>query len=260
MRNLIYTNMIRLKKSKLFWMGALSTIIYSAFLLIMNYRDLTISGGTAITHLNWYFFSSLLIVGAFCAVFSGMFIGTEYSNQTLRNKLIVGHTRKSIYMANFLTIFLANVLVFVAACLIVVIIGVPLFGWNLIHPMNFIWTFISGILMLASFAGLFTFISMLISNKAISVMTCMMTYVVLFIVGNILRLLILDYYVASSNIPNNIFTLTLEFFYDFLPICQSFQISSGIILHPLRLPIYSIINIILTTAFGVRIFTKKNLV
>lgn len=259
MRNLIYANMIRLKKSKLFWIGVLAAMIYSAILLIMNYRELIISEEAAITHLNWYFLSSLSIVGAFCAVFSGMFIGTEYSDQTLRNKLIVGHTRKNIYIANLITIFFANVLVFAAACFVVVVIGIPLLGWNLISPINFIWTLFSGILMLASFAGLFTFLSMLISNKALSVMTCMITYVVLFLVGSILRVSIFSYYATSSNMPNEIYTLVLEFLYDFLPIGQNFQISGGIILHPFRLPIYSIISIVLITVFGLKIFAKKDL-
>ena len=43
MRKLIFANMTRLRKNKLFWTGIVISMAYSAFLLIMNYLEMLIS-------------------------------------------------------------------------------------------------------------------------------------------------------------------------------------------------------------------------
>ena len=40
------------------------------------------------------------IIGLFMAMFTSLFIGTEYDYGTIRNKIIVGHSRTSIYFSN----------------------------------------------------------------------------------------------------------------------------------------------------------------
>lgn len=52
---------------------------------------------------------SLLLGGGaeamlFSAIFTALFLGTDYSNGTIRNKLIIGHTRAEIYFSNLLTV------------------------------------------------------------------------------------------------------------------------------------------------------------
>ena len=261
MRNLIFANITCLRKNKLFWAGIVLSMIYSAFLLVINYLEMTNSSETAIMQLNWYFLSALSVAGIFCPIFSGWFIGTEYSDGTVRNKLIAGHKRSSIYSANVFIIFLAECLVFVAASLVVFAVGVPLFGCHFLYPMQFVSYLVSGILMLGAFSGVFTFISMLASSKAAAVAACMITYAVLFAAANFLRITVFSYYgeMPLASMSDETIRLVLVFLYDFLPTGQSSQISSGILLHPYIFPLYAIVNIVLTTACGLTIFKKKDL-
>lgn len=261
MRNLILVNLMRLKKSRVFCGGVIISMLYSAFLLVMNYREMAVSPETAITHLNWYFLSPLAFSGVFCAIFCSMFVGTEYSDGTIRNKLMVGYTRGSIYCANLIAVFLANVFVYAAACLVVALIGIPMFGGNLIFPMQFALKTFSGILMLASFAGIFTMLSMLISNKAASVAACTIVYALMLEGGTLLRIAVYNYYMdkPSADIANASINPIIEFLYDFLPTGQSSQIVGGMLWNPYRLPLYSIIIIILTTIFGIVVFAKKDI-
>ena len=261
MRNLIYVNMMRLKKSRIFCAGIIVSMAYVAFLLIMNYREMTYSPETVINQLNWYFLSTLPIASAFCSVFSGMFLGTEYSDGTIRNKLMVGYTRKEIYSANLLTVFLANAFVYFAGCFVTVVMGIPMFGWNLVAPMNFALRMFSGILMLGAYAGVFTFLSMLIDSKAVSAAGCMVFYAILFIGSPFLQAAVYSYYETMpwNYLPDKSIQPLLEFLYDFLPSGQVMQISGGITLHPYRLPIYSVICIVLTTVCGTAAFAKKDL-
>lgn len=259
MRNLIYVNMMRLKKSRIFCAGIIVSMAYVAFLLIMNYQEMAYSPETVISQLNWYFLSTLPITSAFCSVFSGLFLGTEYSDGTIRNKLMVGYTRKEIYCANLVAVFLANVFVYFAGCLVVAVVG-PMFGWNLVAPMNFALRMFSGILMLGAYAGVFTLLSMLIDSKAVSAAGCMVFYAILFIGSPFLQAAVYSYYETMpwNYLPDKSIQPLLEFLYDFLPSGQVMQIS-GITLHPYRLPIYSVICIAITTVCGMAVFAKKDL-
>lgn len=57
-----------------------------------------------------------------------MFIGTEFSDGTMRNKLIVGHRRREIYFTNFLTCALSGIFFNLVYLALVSLIGIPLFG------------------------------------------------------------------------------------------------------------------------------------
>ena len=46
---------------------------------------------------------SLQVVGILISIFYSLFLGTEYNDGTIRNKLIVGHKRETIYLASFIT-------------------------------------------------------------------------------------------------------------------------------------------------------------
>ena len=59
MRNLIYVNMMRLKKNRIFRAGVAVSMAYVAFLLFMNYQEAADTPETVIRQLNWYFLSTL---------------------------------------------------------------------------------------------------------------------------------------------------------------------------------------------------------
>ncbi|WP_279053476.1 hypothetical protein [Eisenbergiella tayi] len=114
--------------------------------------------------------------------------------------------------------------------------------------------------MLGAYAGVFTLLSMLIDNKAISATVCMVLYVVLFLGAPFLQTAVFSYYHGASlnHMPGESIRPLLEFLYDFLPVGQELQIS-GIFIHLYRLPVYSVICIALTTICGMAVFTKKDL-
>lgn len=261
MRNLIFANFTRLKKSKLFRTGIIVSALYTAFLLIMNYLEMTASVESTTVSLNWFFFSAISVAAIFCPIYSGFFVGTEYSDGTIRNKLIAGHKRCNIYFANAITIFCAEGLLFLVSAAIIIALGIPMFGLNIEYPSHFIMYLFAGILMLAAFASLFTMVSTLISNKTSSVAACLIIYAVLFIITNYLRIAVFSYYggMTLDGISNEATRIMLEFLYDFLPTGQSMQISSGVILRQYSIFLYSLMNIALTTIWGLFVFKRKDI-
>nr|WP_317283630.1 ABC transporter permease subunit [uncultured Sellimonas sp.] len=261
MCNLIFANIIRIKKSKLLWTGIIVSALYTTFLLIMNYLEMVYSVAITTVSLNWFFFSAISVSSIFCPIYSGFFVGTEYSNGTIRNKLIAGHKRCNIYFANAITIFCAECLLFLVSAGIIIVLGIPMFGFNIKYLSHFIWHLFAGILMLAVFASMFTMVSTSISNKTSSVASCLIIYAVLFIIAKYLSITIFSYYgeVPLGGISNKLAKITSEFLYDFLPTSQSLQITSGVILHPHSFFLCSFVNIVLTTVLGLFLFKRKDI-
>lgn len=105
MIKLLLANKMRLK-NKLFWSGLFITVGYCLLLLLLNYIEMISHTGNSIIMVDWYLLAPFSALSFFCPIFCSMFIGTEYSDGTIRNRLIVGHTRKSIYLSNFLQLVL----------------------------------------------------------------------------------------------------------------------------------------------------------
>lgn len=49
------------------------------------------------------FFIYALFVPLMVSLLTALFIGTDYSDGTMRNKLIAGHVRRKIYVANLIS-------------------------------------------------------------------------------------------------------------------------------------------------------------
>ena len=97
MSRLLSAGLIRLKKSKLFWlfcglMFALGLFFPASLYLQAQKYNLA-------TTIDQTFFSHVMYMGVISAVFVSLFIGTEYSDGAIRNKLMIGHSRISIYFA-----------------------------------------------------------------------------------------------------------------------------------------------------------------
>lgn len=253
MRNLIWANFQRLRKSRIFWIGLFSAIGYVLFLLFMNYIEFRLHTDVSIIPVNWYLLSPFSILSLFCPIFCSMYIGTEYSDGTIRNFLIIGHTKRTIYMANFLTVSFACVGIAVCTSLFAALVGSLLFSWNIIYPMQFVLYYFNGLLMLMAMSSFFTFMAMLISNKANSVLVCILIFIACFILETIIKSRIFNVELIYSNIE------LLKFLYNCIPMGQCFQLTSGMAFHPFRLPIYSLLFIAVTIGCGLAFFEKKDL-
>ena len=90
----------------------------------MILHDFTITLGTLFFHLLYLYRHPAV---RFCQPF----IGTEYSDGTIRNKIVVGHSRSTIYLANLLTCCFAGLIMCLCFILPTLAIRIPLFGFSL---------------------------------------------------------------------------------------------------------------------------------
>lgn len=276
MRKLLSANFSRLLKDKIFWLEMILIVIISMGIMLRGIGD--IPGMEEIGYpvtIDDYYYSLSPMLGLFIAIFVSLFLGTEYSDGIIRNKLVVGHTRADIYLANFVVCFVAG-LFFVTAWMLTGLVGIPFWGTWAIGIEGFITYFLIAVFAVGAQTGIMVLLSMLSSNKAITAVVEILLFLGLLIVASIIynRLcepeLISGVEITAEGIqmadpsPNPLYIArpartVYEWLLDILPTGQGILMTNVEITHPLRDMLSSIAIAIATTMFGVVSFRKKNL-
>ncbi len=274
MSRLLTVHFSRMWKNKLFWGEMLFMFVLGIFCVITVYRARLEGIQTGLdAALQGY----PMMIGFLSALFCGVFGGTEYSDGTIRNKLIAGHTRWSDYLSS-LIVHSAQILLCLFSFLLAdLALGLPLLGGFVIDKRILLMLAGSIVTMLA-FSAIFTLISMLCQNKTTGVCICLILFCVMFFMAMDIaqRLEEPEFYEGYTYMtdagvtehedaqPNpNYLTGTkreaYEFLQDFLPCNQMYQYT---MMHSeidtRRLMLYSLSIIIVVTAAGIFVFRKKD--
>ena len=230
------------------------------------------------SYIDGVFFSYVLFIGTVIAAFMSLFLGTEYSDGTIRNKLIVGHSRSAIYISNYIICFVAAIVISAVYMVTCVIIGLPLKIFFMTPMEEILITILTALVLCFSFTGLFTLIAMLCQNKAAVAVICVVGAFVLLFGATFIQSslsqpeMVNDYYydeaqdewIEGDLIPNQSYVggvkrQIYEFLQDFLPGGQSIQISQAQLEDPWLLQGYSAIIAIASSAIGLVLFRRKDL-
>ncbi len=278
MNKLLFANLARLKKDTTFWTGMAFMFVVGIARPISTYYD-KIRWNYNFTFEN-SFFVYVVFMAILSSVFCSLFIGTEYSNGTIRNKLIVGHKRSDIYLSNLFLCLAASFFMCVSYLIPNFCIGFPLLGVFTI-PLRLVLGIIGCIFILSiAFTSIFTMISMLSQSKSTAAVICILGVFMLMFTG-----IILNGRLSEPEFYNNNFFMTdegviqsgaaspnpayvkgfkrdvYEFLMDFLPGGQVIQLSSDTEKNlPLgKMSIYSILIAITAGIFGICFFHKKDI-
>ncbi|HCT92356.1 MAG TPA: ABC transporter permease [Lachnospiraceae bacterium] len=275
MSRLLAANFARLKKSHAFLAEIIFMILLGIYEPVVRYFTMKQSGETI--PLDNGFFLCVALILILAAVLCSLYVGTEYSDGTIRNKVVVGRRRPAIYLANLITCALADTflcLLYFAAYLCV---GLPLLGPFQAVPPQVAYYILCTVLLAIAASAIFTLAAMLIQNKAATVAVCLLGAFALLLAGSYIdsRLSEPETYPSYSLItdgevinegeePNSHYLRgtkrkVYEFFYDFLPGGQAVQITSWTVARPWNPPLYAVIITVAATGCGVYAFNKKDL-
>ncbi len=276
MNKLLSAGFARLWKNKFFWLGIVLLPGIIVLALSSNYHDMKL--GYFQAHLDDFLYGAYMFIGIFTAVFASLFLGTEYSDGTMRNKLIIGHSRVSVYLSSLIVCFISSLIVSLAAILITFAVGIPLFGMPQTPPAAIVLAYLYGSLMIAALSGVFTLLSMLISSKPISAVTCTVgIFILMFVTTAIIQRLqapemLTGMYdmsvdgniIPQEPVPNPYYlrgmTRTIyEFLRDLLPLGIGIQLNQGGLQHPLQSCLLAVFVTAGTTAGGILAFRRKDL-
>lgn len=166
MGNLLRVDFFRLWRSKSFWACMIFQVGSALFFPIMNYIR-GIKNGFSIVP-DWNLFAGIAFICVLSALFSTLFVGTDYSDGTIRNQLVVGHHRWEIYLSHLFTCITGCLLMCVGYLLPYLVVSRPLLG-----PLQQdAWTILAyvgvALVLTVALASLYTMLAMLIPNRTVS--------------------------------------------------------------------------------------------
>ena len=272
MIKLLNAGFSRLKKDKLFW-GLTIVIIGFALLLLYNaYSDM--KEYNSVVSVDGYFLNIGALIGFAIAILSSVFLGNEYSNGTLRNKIVIGHNRIKIYLSNLIILSIISIFWVLLFEIVIACIGIPLLG-NVQMSLN-TFLLMLGIILLFSIAyvSIFTFIAMVCSNKTATSIICLVIVFAMMGASSILLNILttppmtteytmVDGQPIPQEVPNPRYPTeqerkVYEVILNILPQGQACSIL-GYESNYKILPLYSLGVIIAFTGAGIFIFKRKDL-
>lgn len=273
MSRLLHAEFGRLRRNRLFLIGSLVMAVCAFWIVVSSYRFQMKYGYEMM--FNTQFFVYMNIIGVILSVFTGMFVGTEYSDGTIRNKLIIGHKRSSVYLTEFFVTALAGILMNLTYMLVACAVGIPLFGKIHISAPTFALYMVDGLLVTIVYAAIFTLVSMLSGNKATAAVLCMLLLLGMAIVGvynqgllsqpeMIEQARMVDGEMVIETVKNHRYISGVkreicQFIADVLPVTQGSMIESLEAVHPKLMALYSVVWIIAATGAGLFFFERKNI-
>lgn len=277
MNKLLAANFSRLLRNKVFWVCCIFAFCYGVFMQVMNYLTTTASG--EVPQIDDLFFSFSIWTGILLSAFISLFLGTEYSDGTIRNKLVIGHRRRDIYLSNLIVCITAGAVMCALNLIASFAVGLPLIG-RFDAGAELVFATCIGILVAAAaFASICTMISMLCQNRAAAaVINILLIFLLLFVSLYIRAWLeapetittqsvVMDENGVSSmtteEVPNPVYLRgatreVCEFINDFLPTGQTVQFTN---MEAENIPLLCTYSVAITAAAagaGTLVFKKKD--
>lgn len=282
MTKLLHAGFYRLKKNKVLGGCLLAIWSYELFVLLSQYHSM-IKEGYEYT-LDPLYFNFLVLIGILSSILVSLFIGTDYHDGTIRNKLICGASRSSVYLSNFILMASCGIFCVLTGYAVALGLGLPLFG-SFEMPVSAVLALsLISILFTLAYVSIFHMVSMTCSSKTTSAVCCILLAFALFFIAIMLfNSLAQPEYIeqlsASSMKAGQIVTtedavletvknpaylsgMKREIYQnimDFLPSGQMVQLLNGGDIHIFRAAFYSIFIIVGTNMIGLRIFKKKDI-
>lgn len=287
MYKLLNASFSRLRKNKIFLGLVILTIIIAAFMLISEYLDKVkyssvfgISSNTTDILLMKF----INIIGFFIAIFTSLFVGAEYSDGTIRNKIVAGHSRKNIYLSNLIVSIIVGLILEFIYLIIISIVAIPLFGSIQMTFSQFAFILLDMIMIIIAYSSIFNFIALICSNITISTVSSLLLILIMFVIDMLLsptansteyiqKNKVMDEQgnityeiVKNEDYLGKIIQTTCKTIINFNPVSQAIEISGNKInmneedFNNMKVyPLYSLGLIIIITAIGIYLFNIKEL-
>lgn len=180
MSRLLCADFAKLKKNRFFWLCIIGMVGFGLFMKIMEYITMQQYADEA-PPLDSMLSVYSMVIGFLTAAFVSLFVGTEYSDGTIRNKIIIGHSRAAIYFSNLITCSAAGFFMCFAYLLPALAAGIPLCGIKTADFRYLAGMILCSFIMTLAFTSLCTLVGMLCQNKAMTAVITILSVCLLFV-------------------------------------------------------------------------------
>lgn len=273
MIKLLRAGFTRLRKNKLFWLLTVFSIGLALFMIYTQYSDM--KKYEEVIEVEQLMLNYSMMVGIVIAIFTSLFLGVEYSDGTIRNKICIGHKRVNIYLSNLIIVTLTSLFSYILFLVIVASIGIPLFGAITITQSKLLMLLGCIFVTVIAYSSIFTFLAMIISNKTITaivsimlafalMMNAMICFNKLEAPKTITEAAIVNGETKIEEVPNPKYPSEKQkkvyrTMLDINPAGQMLQLAGRVVPNLSILPLYSLGIIVVFTGTGLVLFKKKEL-
>ena len=215
------------------------------------------------------------MIGIVIAIFTSLFLGVEYSDGAIRNKISIGHKRTNIYLSNLFITTITSLFSYILFMIVISIIGIPLFG-GITMSISVLLKFIGYVFMtIIAYSSLFTFVAMMISNKTITaIVSIMLAFGLMMTALTCLNIVNAQEYIQEASMINGEMSFeevknpkypsetkkkVCQTLVDINPAGQMFQLAERSAPNLKVLPLYSLGILVVFTGTGLGLFKKKEL-
>lgn len=286
MNKLISANFARLFKSGVFRLYMIFSVGMSAFLILMRYLDYQQNMEYYNKELppEYHTMDGIVFVGLLYILFAvpvlvGNFVGTEYSDGTIRNKLIVGHKRIDIYIANLIVCTVGVLMGIFLHILINCTVGTALCDMEVLTVQKILELTLYMIIAFISVTALMVMFTMFVNSKAGASVTVLIVTMIIFVatltISN--KLSQPEYYEGRKYFDEETQELVdiereknpdyltgtkrkvYQTIYDVIPVSHIYEAAMNSTENAGKFAGYDGIILVVTTALGIILFRKKDL-
>lgn len=167
MSRLLRAGFFRLRRSKIYVAAMVAVTGYCIFMYLNEYLTDMPDNITQdfVPTLDAYFFNTIIMMGVVVAIFISIFVGNEYSNGSIRNKLVVGSSRTAIYFSSMLNIVVAGTALVMCIYTINIMVGLPLMGPTERPLGEIVILSVQAIFLVIAYSSIFHMVAMLSPSK-----------------------------------------------------------------------------------------------
>lgn len=257
MRRLLRADLYRMYHNKKIGIAVLSMVSVAGMMIMMQYTAMDYE-----VPLSRVVFLPMTFFGLATAAFIGFFVGEDFSEGTMRNKIVAGNKRSHIYMSQMISTWTSCVTLYVITILLTVGVSLPLFAHDVSGGMIAIY-FGLGCLTVLAMGSLFCMISMLIGNRSVAITVCMgLAFVMLFLCLHTNQIITQQPYkdgVLNLHYVDGAKRVVYELIHDLNPMGQIAQLSEMKYLSPVRWIMVDVLWLTASLGVGSFVFGKKDI-
>lgn len=271
MANLLRSNLKRMIKHPVLW-------TFVALQIILTFIITAKSATTPqlVYNLDYIFCSGFTFYGftlteILVYIMGALIIGGDYQYKTLRNKVIIGYSRESIFFAQFITVLTASMILFASRLLYFCVFSIPVLQVFCMRSEYLLAVFFIMLFSMVMYSAFVTFVMSLTQSMTKTLVICFAVYLTilfLFVSGLIPPQYNEADYLAHSIISAEDYMCMnwgeggngfYKFLYDFFPAGQSVQVYGQSPLCLWQILLYLGLQSLAFLTGGALIFRYKNL-
>ena len=258
MTKLLRADVIRLLKSTAFRLSLIGMIILAAAFMVMQ-----ATGMDYTVPLTRVIFLPMSMYGVAMSAFVSVFVGTDFSDGFIRNKLLTIKNRCSLVISQIIISCIACLIVYVVVTSFSAGVG-QFFFENNVDRAVFCRFFVLGIGMSLVTGCLFSVVTMLCGNKTHAIIWCMgLAFGMLFLCLHTNEILVQPEYkdgLLNPHFVGGIRRKICSILHDINPCGQAAQLSAWEVWHPIRVFFINLFMITCSSALGCFLFRRKDII